>query len=289
MDTQQLYITYKPLLFSIAYRMLGTVADAEDLVQDTFLALEKFQQHSIENSKALLCKILTNRCIDFLRSARKKREVYVGPWLPEPIVFRAEDREPIDELIHQEQLSIALLAVMEKLSPVERAIFILREVLHFGYEEIEDITGKEQANCRKIFSRIKLKLSQELPETRIDNEQQRAMLESFLKAIQTEDSTALLELLSPEVVLYSDGGGKVRAAIRPIVTSERVIAFLLGIARKQTPDYRQEFANVNGETGIVVYKGDQVYSVTTIRQRKGEIAAVYTILNPDKLHRAGQL
>ncbi|MCM3560299.1 RNA polymerase sigma-70 factor [Brevibacillus borstelensis] len=283
MDTQQLYVTYKPLLFSIAYRMLGTVADAEDIVQDTFLSLERFQKKNVENIKAWLCKTLTNRCIDFLRSARKKREVYVGPWLPEPVVFRDEQLGPMEQVIRQDQLSIAMLALMESLSPVERAIFILREVLDFDYDEIAEITGKETVNCRKIFSRVKQKLSKELPDKRIDYEQQRMLLESFLQAIHTEDSATLLELLSPDVVLYSDGGGKVKAALRPILSSERVVAFLLGVTRKQSTDYRVEIANVNGEAGIIAYEGNEVYGINTIKLVDGKIAAVYIIRNPDKL------
>lgn len=283
MDTQQLYVTYKPLLFSIAYRMLGTVADAEDLVQDTFLSIGQWNPQRIHNEKALLCKILTNRCIDFLRSAKKKREVYVGPWLPEPILFQDATLDPEEKIIQQDQMSIALLTLLEKLSPVERAIFILREVLDFSYDEIAEITGKEPANCRKIFSRLKQKLTPEMPDMQMDYEQQKVLFETFLKAVETEDSATLLKLLSPDVILYSDGGGKVRAALRPIVTSKNVIAFLLGVAKKAPPTVRMELANINGEWGVIVYRGEQVYSVNTMHLKEGKIAALYLILNPDKL------
>ncbi len=283
-NTQELYLTYKPLLFSLAYRMLGTVMDAEDMVQETFLSLEKAPRENIANVKAFLCKILTNRCLDFLKAARRKREVYVGPWLPEPLVFREED-EPMAQLVNQDNLSIAYLTLMETLSPTERAVFILREVLDFDYGEIAQIVGKEEANCRKIFSRVKQKLVSELPEHRIDYQHQKQLLSLFLQAIQTENTATLLELLSADAVLYSDGGGKVNAAIHPILSRERVIAFLIGVTKKNLSDARVEFVRVNGEAGIIVYAGGAILGVLGLKLREGQIESIYVIMNPDKLQR----
>jgi RNA polymerase sigma-70 factor (ECF subfamily) len=286
-NTQELYMTYKPLLFSLAYRMLGTVTDAEDMVQETFLSLEKAPQENIKNIKAFLCKVITNRCIDFLKSARRQREVYVGPWLPEPLVFRSNENGPMEQAVNQDKLSIAYLTLMETLSPPERAVFILREVLDFGYREIAEIVGKEEATCRKIFSRVKQKLDRELPERTLPYEQHKHLLEAFLQAIHREDTASLLELLSADAVLYSDGGGKVPAAIHPILSRERVIAFLLGIAKKSPIDMRLEIANINGEPGAILYDGTVPISVLSLRLGGGRIGAIYVIRNPDKLNRIG--
>jgi RNA polymerase sigma-70 factor (ECF subfamily) len=264
--------------------MLGTVMDAEDMVQETFLSLENIPKEGITNLKAFLCKVLTNRCIDFLKSARRKREVYVGPWLPEPLVFRTDD-EPMAQVINQDKLSIAYLTLMDTLSPPERAVFLLREVLDFEYREVAEIVGKEEANCRKIFSRVKRKLDIECPEHKIDYQQHKQLLASFLHAIQTENTATLLELLSADAVLYSDGGGKVKAAIHPIQTRERVIAFLLGVSKKIHSDSRVEFVRLNGETGIVIYTGEVLLGAVGVRLRDRLIQTVYIIMNPDKLQR----
>ncbi|MFY0544904.1 RNA polymerase sigma-70 factor [Brevibacillus sp. H7] len=284
-DTQELYTTYKPLLFSLAYRMLGTVMDAEDMVQETFLSLQKVPKEKIVHTKAFLCKVLTNRCIDFLKAARRQRETYVGPWLPEPLVFRTDHNGPMEQVITRDKISIAYLKLMESLSPVERAVFVLREVLDFGYKEIAEMTAKEEASCRKIFSRVKQKLDHELPDEKIDYEHHKQLLEAFLKALQTENTNSLLELLSADAVLYSDGGGRVRAAIQPIQSREKVIAFLLGIAKKAPADTRIQLATVNGEPGIVTCTGDGPYSVLSLNLRDGRIDSVYIIVNPDKLQR----
>jgi RNA polymerase sigma-70 factor (ECF subfamily) len=283
--TRELYLTYKPLLFSLAYRMLGTVADAEDMVQDTFLSLEKIPQENIRNVKAYLCKILTNRCLDFLKSARRQREVYVGPWLPEPLVFREDENGPMEQVINQDRLSIAYVTLMETLSPPERAVFILREVLDFSYREIAEIVGKEEAACRKVFSRVKNKLERDLPEQTVPYERHKQLLGAFLQAIHREDTTSLLELLSADAVLYSDGGGKVPAAIHPILSRERVIAFLLGIAKKAPADLHMEIANVNGEPGAILYAGKAVDSVLSLRFGGERIEEIYIVRNPDKLQR----
>jgi RNA polymerase sigma-70 factor, ECF subfamily len=237
-DIAQLYSTYKPLLFSLAYRMLGTVTDAEDMVQDTFLSLEKTRTDEIHNIKAFLCKTLTNKCIDFLRKARKQREVYVGPWLPEPLVLTSEEGDPVHEVITHDRLSIACLMLMESLSPTERAVLVLREVLACDYREIAELVGKAEANCRKIFSRVRQKLSHQLPNETIDYTQHKQLVEQFLAAMRDGDAETMLALLAEDVTLYSDCGGKVRAAIFPIFTRERVLAFLQGITKKIQPAWR---------------------------------------------------
>jgi RNA polymerase sigma-70 factor (ECF subfamily) len=254
-------------------------------VQDTFLSLEKVPQEKIRNVKAYLCKILTNRCLDFLKSARRQREVYVGPWLAEPLVFRSNENELMEQVVNRDRLSIAYVTLMETLSPPERAVFILREVLDFSYREIAEIVGKEEAACRKIYSRVKNKLKRDLPEQAVPYERHSQLLGAFLQAIHREDTTSLLELLSADVILYSDGGGKVPAAMRPIPSRERVIAFLLGIAKKAPGDLHMEIANVNGEPGVILYAGQAVDSVFSLRLQGERIAEIYIVRNPDKLQR----
>jgi RNA polymerase sigma-70 factor, ECF subfamily len=282
-DVAQLYTTYKPLLFSLAYRMVGTITDAEDMVQDTFLSLERTRTDEIHNIKAFLCRTLTNKCIDFLRRARKQREVYVGPWLPEPLVLTSEEGDPVHEVMTHDRLSIACLMLMESLSPTERAVFVLREVLACDYREIAELVGKTEANCRKIFSRVRQKLSHRLPDEPIDYAQHKQLVERFLAAMRDGDADTLLALLAEEVTLYSDGGGKVRAAIFPICTRERVLAFLLGVAKKTSAFRAGRMANVNGMPGLLCVRDNRLFAVMSCSVRSGRVEAIYLILNPEKL------
>lgn len=280
-DIKELYTTYRPLLFTLAYRMLGRVMDAEDMVQDTFLALERKKQENITNMKAYLCKMLTNRCLDYLRSARKQREVYVGSWLPEPLLDDAVPNDPMEQVIARDSLSIAYLMLMEKLSAVERAVLILREALGFEYNEIAEVLGKEEANCRKIFSRGKQKLCDQ-PHRSAAFADPRVIYD-FLGALQAGDSSRLLSLLADDVVLYSDGGGKVTAATKPVISAKRVSGYLFGLMQKSPADLLIKVTSVNGTPGLVVYAGTQLLSVVGFQQQDGQIVELYNILNPDKL------
>ncbi|WP_206529684.1 RNA polymerase sigma-70 factor [Brevibacillus sp. SYP-B805] len=277
-----MYTTYKPLLFGLAYRMLGSVMDAEDMVQDVFVAIDRLDVTTITNPKAFLCKMVTNRCLDYLRSARKQREVYVGPWLPEPLLAD-ESNDPASAVIARDTLSIAYLTMMEKLTATERAVLVLREALAFDYGEIAEIVGKTEANCRKILSRVKQKLGEEMGSANLPYEQNKKLIVDFMQAIHAGDTEKMLALLAEDVVLYSDGGGKVLAARHPIRSRERVAAFLAGIARKRPAGFHAYLATVNGLPGIVHAWDGRIHSVISYKLRDGRLEAIYIILNPEKL------
>ncbi len=244
------YKQFKPLLFSIGYRMLGSVAEAEDIVQETFLKAYQIDDQKIDNKKAYLCKIMTNRCLDVLKSARYRREHYVGPWNPEPLLLESSpDFDPSEVILQKEGLSIAYLRMMEHLAPDDRAVLLLREVFHFSYLEISNIIEKKEENCRKIFSRAKQKISSIEGES-LHYEKNKSIIDRFIQAFQMQNMDALLELISEKVTLYSDGGGKVKAAVRPIESRSNVLAFLYGIIKKVPEDFYFEVKKVNGQPAI---------------------------------------
>lgn len=277
------YEQFKPLLFSIGYRMLGSVAEAEDLVQETFLKAYQIDGQKIENKKAYLCKIMTNRCLDVLKSARHRREQYVGPWNPVPLLLASSpELDPSEIVVQKEGLSIAYLRMMEHLAPDERAVLLLREVFQFSYEEISDIVEKKEENCRKIFSRAKQKISS-IEEESLHYEKNKSIVDRFIQAFQLHNMDALLELLSEKVTLYSDGGGKVKAAIRPINSLSNVLAFLYGISKKVPEDFYFEVKNVNGQPAIVVHMNSKLQSIISFYIYNGVIQEIYITMNPDKL------
>jgi RNA polymerase sigma-70 factor (TIGR02957 family) len=301
-SSEQVYTAYKPLLFSLAYRMLGSVMDAEDVVQEAFLYVNATNLAHVHNPKAYLCKIVTNRCIDKLRSASKKREVYVGPWLPEPLMT-SEDNQTAPDLYYsqKESLSTAYLLLLQQLSWVERAVFLLREVLQYEYDEIAEIVGKSSPNCRQIFRRAKSAISS-LPEREDDPkdqpkdqpkqpvlEQTSAVVELFVQALVTGNIGQLLNIVKADAVLYSDGGGKVNAAIRPIMRAERIALFFSGVLSKVSKGYSYSLRTVNGQTGIIAYNDGQPLNVTSFHVEDGQIAAVYIVVNPDKLKHVSAL
>lgn len=282
-----MYQQYKPLLFSLAYRMLGTVSDAEDIVQDVFLhAQQPGRLEQVEQVKAYLCKMTTNRCLDTLKSAQKKREVYTGPWLPEPLLVSEHD--PLNQFIHDETISYAMLTLLENLTPVERAVFILREAFELPYDLIAEVTGKSPQHCRKILSRLRPKLSQASNDKSgaISREKAEALIEQFLYAARTGDLEGMIQMLSHEAVLVSDGGGKVSAAQHPITTPQRIAGFLAAIAEKtlQQPDrFCIASHSINGSMGLLIMEDDAVSNVFSFSFQHDKIAAIYIVRNPDKL------
>ena len=277
------YQQFKPLLFSIGYRMLGSVVDAEDLVQDTFLKAYEVDVQRIENIKAYLCKMMTNRCLDYLKSARYKRENYVGNWNPEPLLLeKSHDLDPSDMVVQTEGLSIAYLRMMENLAPDERAVLLLRDVFDFSYLEIANIIEKKEDNCRKIFSRIKQKNSL-LERESLNYEKNKSIVNRFIQAFEMKNTNALLDLVSENVTLYSDGGGKVKAAIRPIKSQSNVLALLYGIAKKAAEDYYFEVKNVNGQPAIVNYMNGTLHSIISFYISSDKIIEIYITMNPEKL------
>ncbi|AFH59506.1 RNA polymerase sigma-70 factor [Paenibacillus caseinilyticus] len=292
---EQAYTTYKPLLFSLAYRMLGSVMDAEDIVQDAFLSLDAAGPEPIRNLKAYLCRVVTNRCIDRLRSAQKQREVYVGPWLPEPLLTDGDPSgNPPEQYMLQESVSTAYLLLLQQLSSTERAVFLLREVLLYDYEEIASIVGKSQANCRQIFHRAKRSIGGSasfdsggdvcLAAPRpAAGQEARQLIEGFLTALATGDVPKLLSSLSEDASLFSDGGGRVTAAVRPILGADRIIRFLTGLLEKSPPGFSYRPALVGGGPGLVTYIHGEPSSVMSFEVAGGQIRAIYIVVNPEKL------
>ncbi|WP_199617028.1 RNA polymerase sigma-70 factor [Paenibacillus alkalitolerans] len=286
MDLELLYKQYYPLLFSIAYRMLGSVADAEDLAHDVILQAEPLDADNITNMKAYLTKMAANRCLNLLKSSRKNREVYTGPWLPEPQVSLHEE-SPLETVVKNETISYALLVLMEQLTPVERAVFVLREAFEYEYGEIAEILEKSEANCRKIYSRVKKKLQPGVPQLSRSAEHMDRLVKKFIDASKTGNFSDFIGMLTDDAVLISDGGGKVLAAINPIVSKERVAAFLEGLASKGgfQGDIRPAF--VSGQSGIVHIKDgrpDKVICFDLDESRK-HVNLIYLVRNPDKLKR----
>lgn len=272
----------RPYLFAIAYRMLGSVADAEDVVQEAYLRYEAAHPDA-ESPKAYLATVTTRIAIDELRSARARREVYPGEWLPEPIV---ED----EHLRHAEMadsLSLTFLHLLEKLSPVERAVFLLREVFDYPYDEVARIVGKSPANCRQILARAHAHVDEGRKRFDVSREEREEVAKRFLAAWENGDTDALVEVLAPDVTLYGDGGGKTPSIRVPLVGALRVAKALIGwdrMARDRGYTYRP--ATVNGEPGIVYDDPEgQVSAVEVLDIVEGVVIAIRSVLNPDKLAR----
>jgi RNA polymerase sigma-70 factor (ECF subfamily) len=280
--------TYRPYLFAIAYRMLGSAMDAEDMVQETYLRYSTTPPETIHSLKAFLATIITRLCMDQLQLARRKRELYVGPWLPEPILTATtpETGDPERRVDMEESISLAFLMLLEQLQPFERAVFLLREVFEYDFAEIATMLGKSEAACRRSFSRAKKHLSEHRPRFPPSSQIHRRMLTGFFQAAQGGDMTPLMDLLSEEVTLWADGGGKIKtAALRPIVGRDAVARFSLGTVRFLPADYQVEIAEVNGQAAVIIRAGGQALFVLSIEVEAGQIQAIRIIANPEKLAR----
>jgi RNA polymerase sigma-70 factor, ECF subfamily len=273
---------HRPYLFSIAYRMLGTVADAEDMLQEAFLRWERAGTDEIRSPRAFLATITTRLCLNHLESARVRREEYVGPWLPEPLV--TDEREPVDRVELAESLSIAFLVLLETLSPAERAVLLLRDVFGYEYSEIATILGTSEANCRQALSRARKHVSENRPRFETSPEQHDALLRGFLKAAADGDLAGLVAILAEDVTLRSDGGGKATAALNPIEGADKVARFFVGVIKKFGATYGDfRFAEINGQPGVIAYVDGEPASVLTFEFSNGRIRNVFIVRNPDKL------
>ncbi|HEU5440518.1 MAG TPA: RNA polymerase sigma-70 factor [Ktedonobacterales bacterium] len=283
--------TYRPYLFSIAYRMLSSAMDAEDVVQETYLRYQDrvAQPEGIISLKAFLTTILTRLCMDQLHLARRQRETYLGPWLPEPIGDSSalEVVDPEERVDREESVSLAFLVLLEELQPVERAVFLLREVFEYEYAEIASFLGRSEIACRQAFSRAKKHLAERRPRFQASPETHRQLLTGFLQAVQVGDMDTLMSLLSDDVTLYADGGGKVKgAATRPISGSSAVARFAIGTRQRFLPErYRIELASVNRQPAIVIRGDERAYLVLTIEVEADRIRTVRIVANPEKLAR----
>ncbi len=280
--------TYRTYLFSIAYRMLGSAMDAEDLVQETYLRYQTPPPETIHSLKAYLTTILTRLCMDQLQLAHRKRELYVGPWLPEPILTTetSESANPEKRVETQESISLAFLVLLEQLQPFERAVFLLREVFEYDFAEIATMLDKSEAACRRSFSRAKLHLQAHRPRFPVSPQIHRQLLNGYFQAVQGGDMTPLMDLLSENVTLWADAGGKLKqAALRPIVGRDAVARFSLGTKRFWPENARVELGEVNGQAALIIRAGGQAFSVLSIEVEAEHIQTIRIIANPEKLTR----
>jgi RNA polymerase sigma-70 factor (ECF subfamily) len=282
--------SYRPYLFAIAYRMLGSAMDAEDMVQETYLRYQTTPYDSVTSLKALLTTIITHLCLNELQLARRKRERYLGPWLPEPISTASADAlADVEKRVDAyETISLAFLVLLEQLQPVERAVFLLREVFEYDYAEIASFLGKSEAACRQVFSRAKHHLGDHRPRLGASPDTQKQLLTAFLQAVQEGSMSALLYLLAEEVTFWGDGGGKVIGAPRsPIAGSVAVARFFLetgSVFRSTLPESAQvELAEVNGQPALIIRADAHALFVLTIEVEAGQIRTMRAVANPEKL------
>ena len=274
----------------MAYRMVGSVGDAEDLVQEAFLRLHREQTEGteIESSKAFLTTVVTRLAIDHLRSARVRREQYVGEWLPEPLL-ESDELRPDEQAELSDTLSLAFLVLLESLSPVERAVFLLREVFDYPYEEIAETIGKSEDNTRQLAVRARRHVEEGKPRFEADKKARDELAGKFFAAAEDGDTDGLLKLLADDVVFYGDGGGKGPAIQKPLYGREKVSRFMQGLFRQaQRMEFTLEPAQVNGEPGAVArYKDGRVASVISLQIAQGQVVSLRSVVNPDKLAHLG--
>lgn len=275
------FVEHRRLLFATAYRMLGTVTDAEDVLQDTWITWHGADRSSVRNPRAYLVRTVVNLALNRLTSARATRETYVGPWLPEPVLTEpsaAEEAEMADNV------STAMLVVLETLAPVERAVFVLREVFGFSHAEIAGFIERPEATVRQIAHRARAHVQARRPRCDSDAAERREITEKFLAASHGGDVNALMELLAPEVTLWNDGGGKITAARRPLYGPDHVARWLLGVmAKPVAAGTHLAPATINGELGLLVLFGEMPVGALTYDILDGRILNVRFQVNPDKL------
>ncbi|MGV4983498.1 RNA polymerase sigma-70 factor [Streptomyces sp. NRAIS4] len=275
--------SHRPRLFGLAYRLLGSAHEAEDAVQDAYLRFSGADRGAIEHPGAWLAKAVTNLCLTRLTSARARREEYPGPWLPEPVLTSDGTLGPLESAERREQVSLALLVLLERLTPTERAVYVLREAFGYAHREISGVLDVSEANCRQLYRRAVARLA--VPEGRFEPapERQEELVTSFIAAAREGDVAGLEKLLAAEVTYWGDGGGKVSAARRPIEGREKVVRFLVGGAARFTGGLDFAVAEVNGASALVAWAGDVLVGVVAFELRDGLIAHVRTVVNPDKL------
>lgn len=264
----------RPRLFGVAYRMLGSAMEAEDIVQEAYLRARAAGE--MQSPKAYLTRVVTNLCLDHLKSARERREIYPGEWLPEPVLT------PDDPAEERETLSMAFLLLLDHLSPPERAVFLLHEVFDYSHDEIADALGKSPAACRQLLRRAKTHLGDRQPVT--SDPRGEALLHEFFAALSSGDVAQVMALMTDDVVVISDGGGKVAAARKPITGAADVAHFMQGLRRGIKPTTRFTMPLINGEVSAIVWEEDAVNTVMIPEWRDGKLYRVYFVRNPDKLN-----
>ncbi|GAA1219866.1 RNA polymerase sigma-70 factor [Kitasatospora nipponensis] len=280
-DQADPFLTHRRLLFAAAYRMLGSVADTEDVLQDAWLKWAAVDQGAVQQPKAYLVRVVTNLALNRLTSAQARRESYVGPWLPEPVLTEPDAAERAELT---DSVSMAMLVVLETLSPLERAVFVLREVFGYSHAEIAGTLERSEASIRQTAHRAKAHVQARRPRFDADPAQRRQVTERFLAACATGEARAVMELLAPEVIAWSDGGGVVRAARRPLYGPDHVARWLLGVlAKPDAQGMTASFEWINGEQSLLFTVGDTTLGVLCLEVREGRIQALRAQLNPHKL------
>jgi RNA polymerase sigma-70 factor, ECF subfamily len=283
-NAAQTFDPLRPKLTRIAYRMLGSVADAEDIVQEAFIRWLDTDREAVREPEAFLRRVVTRLCLDQLKSARARRETYIGPWLPEPVV-EAEDDE-IDE-----DITLPLMMALERLSPLERAAFLLHDVFGASFEEIAETIGREPAACRQLASRARTHVRAARPRFDVPRDRGLEIAAAFFAASRDGDMQQLRSLLAADVAVHADGGGKRSAALRPIIGLDNVMQLQAGLARlfAQHPSRLVRYGLINGLPGFITVEHDDTLQTTALQTEDGKIVAMYVVRNPDKLrHLAGQ-
>jgi RNA polymerase sigma-70 factor, ECF subfamily len=277
------FLEHRSLLFSIAYRMLGSVADAEDAVQETYLRWRRSTEHGdeIRSPKAWLTTTISRVCLDQLGSARVKREQYIGPWLPEPLAGVTPD--VAETVADFDSLSIAFLVLLESLSAKERAVFLLHDVFGYDFASIAEIVGESDSYCRQLAKRARAHMAERRPRFTAGCGQRERLTADFVRAVSEGDMPALIETLTHDVKVVSDGGGKVSAARKPVIGREKVAQFLTNLTRLAPEGTSFRIESINGQPGIVTLVNDAVRNVVTFDFTDSAIRAIYIVVNPDKL------
>jgi RNA polymerase sigma-70 factor, ECF subfamily len=288
MDTQ-VFDTDKPLLFSIAYRMLGSASDAEDVLQDAWVRYRSADRSSVRSPKAFITTIVTRLCLDRLKSAQKTREEYIGPWLPEP-VLTSELESPETMMQRSESVTLAFLVLLEQLSPEERAVFLLKDIFDYEHTEIAEILGTSTENSRQLLHRAKTRLKEGRPRRTGTAESRRATAERFARALSTGDASEFTALLTSDVGMWSDGGGKATAARRPLIGREEVLNFLVGLHRVgENRGLLREASltieDINSEPALVLRVGGRMESIFVLSIDNEAVSGIRVIRNPEKLAR----
>ncbi|MBF4762426.1 RNA polymerase sigma-70 factor [Nocardioides islandensis] len=276
------FVTHRNLLFTVAYEMLGSAADAEDVLQETWLRWAGVDHDEVRDERAYLVRITTRLSLNRLRTLARQRETYVGPWLPEPLLTTPD---VADDVELADSVSTAMLVVLETLTPTERAVFVLREVFDVGYDEIADAVDKSPAAVRQIAHRARNHVEARQPREQVSSRQREAILDRFAWAVEHGDIQALMDVLAPDVVLMTDGGGVKQAALRPILGRDKALRFLEGAATKGGPIDAVHRTMVNGRPGLAFVIDGAVDTLLTVLIEDGLVAGMYAVRNPAKLTR----
>lgn len=289
----ELFVGYRELLFSVVYNLLGSVADTEDVLQDTWLSWSVKRNRSaddeIENPRAYLVRIAVNHALARQASISRRRETYIGPWLPEPLITAGQaDVAADDQALRAESVSMAMLVVLETLTPLERAVFVLNEVFGYAHTEIADILDRSPSAVRQLAHRARAHVQARRPRYRTDPGVQAKVTERFIAAALGGDLPALMEMLAPEVTMWTDGGGKVRTAgLRPVSGREKVVRLLAGYAGRASKSLDIRYRLVNGDPSTVIFSNDSPYAVIVmdLTPQGDQVRGIYVVTNPDKLAR----